>query len=608
MNTCSKRPRDGGENGEPAVNLSAASICQNEHNDFHSLVAGIQSSFTTKQRLFALNKLRKILQKREKYENPNSSMMSILTNHDKNHAGFAESLNNANFEDFVIAGGMNALVLQLHHLVHSHGWTLPELELLCYCLSLIFRLIRKAKTRVERLVDQDLDFLVVLSSASLLASQKRHGSNLNTVRSIPSVQHSTMTIFYIITSSSTGSNLFLKCPVAVELVSHVLADREIDEDSVYESLGVYKNLTYYQEVSRVKLMKSPGFIQSLAINQNMTSTRSRQRQLAVIRNLATTVECRSLLLAEPSIVGALIESLLWEPRSYVESEATELLSLRRNVFVALISLSMDHDSALLLIFYGDGILLRILQRFLKESTDNFLRKKSACVLRLLANEVSAPLLVHDAALMHSLSDAALRDDSLEVRREAAEAFARCAAFVQLEKQPHFENVLDALTVLVERQNPTKTVAINSLARALKEQSLHPNNQRPMAKRGVLLEAIAQMALLRGADSMSAATDACSAIMNLSSDAENIEKLTNNSTVLEALLSNASSYTANVGERKTYALSTLVNLAQDTNCRRILVRHGCLMQTLIQGARFLPIEESEFKKKLKHAAFLLASEL
>jgi hypothetical protein len=608
MNFYSKRPRDGGENCDSGMDVSNSSIPSNDHNDFHALVAGIQSSFTTKQRLFALHKLRKIIQTKEPPQNHSFSLTSILSNHDDNHVGYASSLHIGNFEDFMNAGGINALILQLHHLVYSHGSILPELELLCYCLSLIFRLMRKNKAVVELLVDQDSDFMVLLSSASLLASQKRQGSKLNAVHRIPSVQHSTMTIFYIITSSSTGSALFLKCTVAVELVAHVLADREICEDSVYESLGVYKNLTYYQEDSRLKLIKSPGFVQGLTRCDKATLTSSRQRQLAVIRNLATTVECRSLLVAQPPIVGALIDSLLWEPHSNLESEATELHTLRRNVFIALVSLSMDHNSALLLIFYGDGILLSILQRFLRDSIDSFLRKKSACVLRLLANEVTAPLLVHDADLMYSLSDAALRDDSLEVRREAAEAFARCAAFVQLDRQPHFECVLDALTVLVERKSPTKVVAVNSLARALKEQSLHPKNQRPMVRRGVLLEAIAQMALLRNADSTSAATDACSALLNLSSDTENVEELTNNTMVLEALLSNASSYYANGRERKKYALSSLVNMTQNTNCRRILVRHGCILQTLIQEAKVLPLEQREFKIKLKHAVLLLALEL
>ena len=609
MNSCSKRPRDRGNNSESDLNVSSASIPQNENHDFHSLVAGIQSSLTTKQRLSVLNKLRKFLQKKQESGNDNSYTSSVLTNHVDNQLCNLSSSHNESVEDFLSAGGLNALILQLNHLVHSHGATLPELELLCYCISLVFRFIRRSKDLTESVVcDQGSNLLVLLSNASLLASQKRHGPNLNPLRSIPSIQHTTMAIFYIVTSSSTGSTLFLKCQVAIEMVAHILADTIIDDDSAYEAIGVYKNLTYYQEESRIKLMKSARFIQSLACNNKMTSIKGRQRQIAVIRNLATSVECRSLLVSQPAIVGILIQSLLWEPDPNFAEDVSDMHSLRRNAFVALVSLSMDHESALLLIFYGDGILLRILKRFLNNSMDTFLRKKSVCVLRLLANEVSAPLLVHDADLMHSLSDAALRDNSLDVRREAAEAFARCAAFVQLEQQPHFDNVLDALTVLIKGQSPTKTMAINSLARALKEQSFHASNQRPMAKRGVLLEAIAQIALLRGVDSASAATDACCALMNLSSDEENIEKLSSNSTVLEALLSNASFYATNFADRKAHALTALVNMTQLTICRQAMIRHGCLLQTLIQEAKFIPMSQISLKKRLKQAILLLALEL
>jgi hypothetical protein len=583
------------------LDLTITSLTDKENHDCNSVVAGLRSAITTKQRLFALSRLRKILQQSSGLEDDTSFVSSRNVT----------PVRLGNFDDFVNAGGGIALVLQLHHLVHSHGSVLAELELLCFCLAKLFGLIRRQFDKIKIfLSEHDSDVLLLLSDASLIASQRRQYTN--TCQNVPSVQNSAVTIFNIVTSSSSGTNLLLKCHAAVEMISRILCDIETTDDTVTQALGIYKNLTYFQEDCRVKLIKSSGFLQSLSLSSiKSISLKSRQRQSAVIRNLAISVECRSLLVAEPTTVGTLIQLLNWEPQSTDDSSSPDFRNMRRNVLNTLVSLTMDHDSALLLIFYGDGILLHILQRYLKVSTDTFLRKKSACVMRLLANEASAPLLVHDANLMQSLSDAALRDDSSDVRREAAEAFARCAAFVQLEQQPHYENVLDALTILVNQRGRLKSFAMNSLARALKEQSLHPCNQLPMADRSVLLNAIAQIALLREFESNAAATDACCALMNLSTDKANLEKLAGQEIILEALLSNASTYTTTHGnfeEGKLYALTTLVNLSNSSNCRRIMIWHGCILQTLIHETRCISDEQSDLKVRLKQATLLLAAEL
>ena len=602
-----------------------------------NIIADLQSAITTKQRLIAFHRLRKILQKSN---DVNTSMTSSSASIDEIHSQCLTSQASAstpgvNLENFIMSdGGVTAITMQLHHLVYSHGTTTAEIEVISNCLSIIFRSCWRRRSmdnvRQHMLQHHVPDLLILLSNAVLVATSQKKQRQTQAIdefdRNMNSVVLNVVTIFNIISSSHLGTNCMSKCRIATETMIRLLendkSDKEQDNDGdtiISEVLGCFKNLTYYQEEYRIQLVRSStGFIKHLGIllmSKTTMSMKSRQRLSAVIRNLSISIECRTILVAHPTIIDTLIQLLHCEqPQTTINGNDDTFNNMKHNVVSTLVSLSMDRDSALILIFYGDGILLQILQRHLKVSSDVFLRKKSACILRLLANESSAPLLVHDANLMHSLSDAALRDGSSDVRKEAAEAFARCAAFVQVvEQQPHYyESVLDALTVLVTRRDQLRAVAIDSLARAIRDQSSHEGNQRPMADRSVLLDAISEIAISREYDTSTASKDATYALMNLTSNDENLEKLTRNPLVLDALLSIVSSYRMiadrSVDDGKIYALTALVNLTRNSNSRKIMVRHGCLLQTMLQEVKNIPTDQREWKDRLKQACIMIAAEL
>ena len=604
-----------------------------------TIVIDIQSAITTKQRLTAFYRLRKMLKKSIQSERDvDTSMTSSSTSIEVNNSQDLSYRTSAaiNLEDFVVKdGGFTAIVMQLHHLVYSHGTTIAELEVICNCLSILFRFYWRRRTMEA--VQQHImlhhmpDLLIVLcNTVQVVTSQRKQHHYQNQVLDIEqntnSILLNIMTIFNIISSSYVGTNTMIKCHIATDTIIRMLGNtgsnnvHDTDDDNlILQVLGCFKNLTYYQEEYRIQLVRSSsGFVKSLGsllITKTNMSVKSQQRLSAVIRNLSISIECRAILVANPMIIDTLTQLLSGEePQTTIDGDDETFNIMKRNVVNTLVSLSMDHDSALILIFYGDGILLQILQRHLKLSSDVFLRKKSACILRLLANEMSAPLLVHDANLMYSLSDAALRDDSSDVRKEAAEAFARCAAFVQVvEQQPHYyDSVLDALTVLVTRRSRLKIVAIDSLARAIRDQSSHEGNQRSMADRRVLIDAMSEIARSREYETSTASMDATCALMNLSTNDANLEKLARNPLVLDALLSIASSF--RMGEDETiddgrmYALTTLINLTQNSNCRKIMIRHGCLLQTIIQEIKYVPAELRDLKDRLRQASLLLANEL
>lgn len=587
-----------------------------ENSKVNHLILEIHSALTTNQRLQVLTRLRKTLQQNESLE-PNLSFASLVNTNDYVNRDCFDSTA-ANLID---KGIINALSLKFHRLLRTHGSTLAELELICQCFALLFAHLRRNYDALHQLIcDQRTRFVVLLTEAVSMASQKRQERPRVNTASFPCVQHSVLTIFNIISASAAGTTLLLKCRVVAETIVTILCDTETTDDMVVKALGILKNMTYYEEDCRASMIKLSGFLSGLTALPNRShalSLKSRQRLSAVIRNLAISVECRSLLVAHPMAVGALIRLMTWEPTCKNAMVCVDICNLRRNLLDTLISLSMDHNSALLLIFHGDGVLLSILKRYLKENTDTVLRKKSASTLRLLANEVSAPLLIHDAELMHTLSDAALRDESLDVRKEALEAFTRCAALVQVEHQPHYQAVLDALTALAQQRHRPKSVSVDLLARALKEQSFRVCNRKPMAEQRVLLETVAQIAMSRDVSSTTAAQDACRALMHLSTEEANLKRLADTPMVLDALLATVSTYSVNsiISNRtdafpveKEDAVKTLVNLIALPTNRTLMVKHGCLLQTLIQVTGVIPKTRPNVKEEVKVAILLLAKAL
>lgn len=624
MNHTPKRPRDI-QTTLAALDIRQADIpnADKENLNVDHLVADVHSALTTKQRISALHRLLKSLQN-------NTSTLSSANDRSFASSAYANLSQNVHDKDsarsvfvhptpssLIRAGIINPLSLQLHHLVHMHGSTAAEVELVCHCLSLLFgHARRKGDSFQRRIVDQGSPFVIILADAVSVVARKRRSRT--TKSNIPSTRHSVLSIYHLLSTFAAGASLLFKCQGALETVIRCLVDNELRDESLLEALGIWKNLTYFQEDSRMYLLKATEFRCGLtSLPSRDLSIKSRQRLSSVIRNLAISVECRPVLVGHCSVIGAMVRLMMWEPESEVERVSIDFCNTRRNLLNTIVSLSMDHHSALLLIFHGDGILLTIFKHYLKESTDSVVRKRSACTLRLLANESSAPLLIHDAELMRLLSDAALRDGSIEVRKEAAEAFARCAALVQVEDQPHYAAVLDALTDLVTNRHRLNSVSVEVLARALKEQSCHIGNRLPMAERSVLLQTLAQIAL--DSTSTRATQDACSALLNLSCEPLNLERLVRCSCILDALTTNAASafqnsdiligdHTSTMVKEKGLAIATLVNLSALPRNRRVMAKHRCLLQTMIQVTRLMDKEKDVEKEMLKNSILLLVKEL
>lgn len=583
------------ENKDDAVDLS---------------IAEIHAALTTKQRLVALKHLQQMLLQMQKHQTSAAAPPPP-----------SENIDSARLLE---AGLVNALSLQLHRLLNRHGSTPTEMELLCHCLSLVLERCRKLRSELQQCIqEQGTPLIDMLTQATGIHKQQHHrhqqqrpsSNSSSTSRSTPCVLQSVLSLFHIISSSSVGTTLLLQSQDVGHTLVTSLSNSNAPDAIVLEALATLKNMTYYDEDCRVILVKLPGFLSALTSlpyqHRRPLSNKSRQRLSAVVRNLATSTECRAILIRQPALIGLLARLLSTSENDSDDDWPTvqEYHAFRRNILNTLICLAMDQEWSLLLLLHCDGILVRRLQRLLRDKNDESARRNAARILRLLAHEASIQLLVHDKDLMHQLSDAALLDPSATVRQEATEAFARCAALAQAEpSQPaHYESVLDALQLLVQQQQ-SRAVSHDVLAQTLREQAMRAGNRKLLGKRRILLQTITKIALERGVSSTMAVRDACSTLMYLSMEESNRQGMVQVPDLLDALLNNLSSFSrGDHQEERKDALQTLANLALSSANHEPMAKHSCLLSTLIQFTGKMN-NDDELKADLKRTILLLAKAL
>ena len=347
-----------------------------------------------------------------------------------------------------------------------------------------------------------------------------------------------------------------------------------------------KNATYYAHDAYDYLSELPGFLSSLLNVSTFMGhePKDRERLSAIWRNLAVVQENRSRLAQNPGVLNAL-HALASSPLNEDEGFTT------RNVINTLISLSMDAESSLILLMHGDGIFSNLMQGLLACSDDT-VRKRAARTVRLWAShETSGALLVHFSALMDRVSAVALRDTCEEVHHEAAEAFGRCAGWVQ-GGHPNFDTVLDALASLCCSSSP------NVVARALKGQAAHPKNRLLLIERPIFLETLITITLEPN-NPLLAREDACCAIADLAAEKKNRQRMATPE-LFEALCANTSA-----PNRREHTVKALVYLTHEEENIPKMVHFPSLLQSLIQYAA---TAENAIKGPVKHAILLLVTKI
>jgi hypothetical protein len=358
-------------------------------------------------------------------------------------------------------------------------------------------------------------------------------------------------------------------------ISNVLRDAEQCSEAAIESLGLLKRLTYSAEEPRMQILEQPDMLTCLArLPFSIEHEKAMEWLSSVFRNLAVTPSARVVMAQNKQVLSALIR---------LASQRNNRIT--RNMLCTLDCLTMESDYCVEMVMHGDGILLNVLRRLVLEESDEVVRRRAARALRLLARDKAIPLLISNNDLMDALASCALHDVAWEVRTEAANAFTSCAALVRA-PMPQHDAILKSLTTLARETNVVPDV----VAKALKEQALHPLNRIPMADHMGLLTALASIAVEEHG-SIVARGYAMSALHDLSTEKENREKMATPE-VLGALVKNVLDRNSETRVIRDHAMKSLLNLSSIASNRKRMAAHDGLLRAFVQYAATSPEEESK----------------
>lgn len=589
---------------------TAASTCSHERDVLNQeikrcrhIVESVQSATTTKQRLLALRSLESSLHRPE---------LGFISNHKSFEATTPSRTKEIKASSLLQAGILNSIAFQLHILIHRHGQALEEIRLLYRCMALLCELC----TSVERDFVPACEKLGVqffgLVIETVPIAKKQEASSQKRVLIGPEITLSLMKVLNRLSACPSGAFLMQKCDFMVNCLSSVIADVDVPTAVSLECLSAIKNLTYYEEDSRLILLAQPGFytgVASLSVRSHIP-TKALQRISSILKNLTIDADCRSELTRQPTIASVLVRLALTTQRNRQDDIfQDDLERLKRNVLDVLVALLMDNDFGLVLILHGDGVLLDILRRFLNSQAES-IRKRAATAIRLVTQDVAIPIVVQNNDLMFTLTEVAFKDTSEFVRRDAAEAFRKCIA--QSDKKTrtdHHDAIVEALCCLADNITTPFTQplgpGVEILCEAMKLQSNTEHVGKLLAGKPRLLQILSEALIhqpLRPASS-----DAAEALLNLSQDKDLVGVfLQRDIGLVDALIHRISDFSS-CEKGKRQALQTIINCSMPIETRKLYAHYPMLVQTLIQATRSMG-PDVKLRSSLKSAIAVLVSEL
>jgi hypothetical protein len=421
-----------------------------------------------------------------------------------------------------------------------------------YCPELVTdESIRVQSPELLRLLPRVLQFHAILTTNTTTAADTTTSGEEMKRRTKEDVFIPIVSIWHSFSASLLGSTLLLQQSTTIPAVHNMLQYSNGNLDVIMESLGLLKNLSYYGEDHRHRIVDHPmNLISTLSCLTGVFEDKALERLSAVFRNLALSTEVRIKLAQRLDVLNAIIRmaacccddihnnvvytttttttTTLSNPHHHQDDycmthpnyDAVARKNTLRNVLSTLTSLALDGQSTPWMVFHGDGVLIDQLKRFMVHSDDAIVRKRSIRVLKLLARPTSIPVLLQDDDLLKTLCHHAMADPNDAVRKEAVEAFLQLASLVPVPstQQPppprrrteQYQTVLDSFIQLVH--NPE--VSSESIARALQEQARYPENRTPMAQRKELIEGMATI-LLSKTVSPGAKECICTTLVDLS---------------------------------------------------------------------------------------------
>jgi hypothetical protein len=444
---------------------------------------------------------------------------------------------------------------------------------------------------------------------------------------------SVLSIWHSCSSSSIGTMLLLQHPATLQAINNILSLQKQRPnhssgglETIMESLGLLKNLSYYGEDYRHLIVDETNLLTTLTSLTDVPNDKARERLSAVFRNLVLSTDVRSRLVQRADVLTAIVRISIITTATNIDSASTNCKkNTLRNVLSAITSLAIDANTTHLIVFHGDGILVEQLKQFVVHSKDLVVRKRAVRALRLLARDASSAhvMVLQDNQLLEILSDRTLNDVSDAVRIEAVEAFCTCASLIRAPMVQH-TYILDSLThMLMASTSTTTRTNIDTAARALREQACYPENRRGMVQRENLLGALTNIILSKNT-TLSAKESVCATLVDLSEEELNheaialpiildalVQTLTDRDRILTANndigSANANINTSITNKIRESCVRTILNLAKTQSNWKTMAKQTALIQSLLRFAAATTTGE-DAKKQVKAVILQLAAEL
>ncbi|KAG7363935.1 hypothetical protein IV203_037137 [Nitzschia inconspicua] len=435
-----------------------------------------------------------------------------------------------------------------------------------------------------------------------------------------------LSIWHSISSSSLGSSLLLQRPETLPLISEMLSIEQrhaaaaCEKEIIMAGLGLLKNLTFYGEDHRHSIVEHTDLVSTLSSLTNSPNDKTVERLSAIFRNLALSSDVRLKMAQRSDVLTALAVMVGKSIMSGDEENENNSKHILRNALSTLSNLAIETSATNLLLFHGDGILIKQLAKILLQVDDTVVRKRSIKTLRLLARDTATVspmmILLQNHHLLEILSNCAMYDSNDGVRMEAQEAFAKCATLIRSPME-QYQSVLDALThMTVKTIHNIPSSSADVVTRALREQASHPENRLCMGRRTELIEGLAKI-LSSASTSQLAKENVCATFLDLSKDPVNHLSLAS-PVILGALVGSlldvhaqVSNEIASTTSRRVHLRESIVrcllNLSQTPDTWKTMASQTSLLQSLLQFASNRSTDPN-LKTQVKNVILRLAAEL
>mmetsp|Transcript_28408 Transcript_28408/g.43506 ORF Transcript_28408/g.43506 Transcript_28408/m.43506 type:complete len:594 (+) Transcript_28408:178-1959(+) len=454
-------------------------------------------------------------------------------------------------------GIVSSLCLQLGYVLNKGNSYVQDIVTIFSLLSLVYQCSDKSKAKSFQQAGEDLFRMIEIAF-----------DNIRDTEYFDWCTYHIMRVVRALSRVKEASIAMVRQEEMLNIIRIIILDTDSNLGAKLDAVATLKNITYYAEDHRLKILHHPGLIDALIRTCTVHGDEmGKEFASAVIRNLAMAQNTKIPMVEHSCLLDVLVE-LTDDPD----------LKTRRNAISAIGSLAIADENSIAFVTHGEGIILQIMRRLVEEEEDAIIRRRAARALRCFGRKETVEMIVDCKDIVNSLCKVAMQDKSIEAQIEAIEALA-CYISHAHEMTSYYKKMLDAMVNIANSSPPLSCLV--TLVKTMNTLSCFDRHQKPMTDHPELLQTVCQIAKKSKA-TVTCLEQAASVFYNLSCDEESREKITTPQ-ILEVLVSIGSKDDADAILANAFAVRTLVNLAKFEDNRIVMAQENGLLKCLIQFA-------------------------